>query len=944
MSQATPLTHDLTPESWRRLDALFNGAVDLPPLEQEAFVARETADDQVLARQLRSMLAHASGAPDRIASAIGGVAAGVAPPTDWTPPMYTGRHFGPYRLVREIGRGGMGLVFEAVRDDQEYRKTVALKVAPWSAAVTGRDLALRERFRFERQILAGLEHPHIARLLDGGTEDGVPYFVMEYVEGVPITTYCEQRHLALRERIALFRLVCGAVRFAHERLIVHRDLKPTNILVDTNGVPTLLDFGIAKLLDPLADPSVTNPGESAWTPDYTSPEQVRGGAVTTRTDVYSLGLILFELLAGERAQMADRSSPLALDRSVCEHEPGNPSGRAEARGDRVHARRLRGDLDTIVSTAIRKEPERRYASATALSDDLGRYLEGRPILARPNAPLYTAGKLLRRHRAAAIATVLVLVSVVAGAITSLYQARRAERRFQQVRTLANAFVFDVHDRIQDLPGSTEARKAIVQTALTYLENLRGDAAGDPALGRELAAAYERIATVEGNPVHRNLGDTKGAIASYSRAEEILTPLADRGDRLALRQLMSVYNGLAQVRRAQGDLKAAMTGYARAQQMGERLRAQTPDDRDVLTTLGDVYGESSRAANQLRDYATAQRTAEQMMQVAQHSLQLDPRSHAYRENLSGAHSALGAAYAGAGRLREAVDQFRVCVTLREQLVAEQPHQAEYQRNLLIAYGRLGDILGYAIGGNLGDIAGATVMFEKATALARVAMARDPADRRAVFDLANATLRLGTLLADDRQYSAALKALDESDRLLTGLLAQDPATDRYGHLSAVVERRIGEVLTAQGQAAAAMRRFERAHARATALRRGPTDVNVRVTLALVGVKLARLYAEAGNVRARALADAVAAELARSPLETPDIDGGIAADIGRTYLTLSTRSAPAERAALIHAALAQLEQAGRLWRQATLAPPLEHRRTEALAAIETDTANGRRLLASR
>ena len=669
MSQATPLTHDLTPESWRRLDALFIAAADLPPLEQEAFVARETADDEALAGQLRSMLAHASGAPDRIASAISDVAASVAPSTspstDWI-----GRHFGPYRLVREVGRGGMGLVFEAVRDDQEYRKTVALKVAPWSTAVTGRDLELRERFRLERQILAELEHPHIARLLDGGTQDGVPYFVMEYVEGVPITTYCE-RHLALRERIALFRLVCGAVRFAHERLIVHRDLKPTNILVDTNGVPTLLDFGIAKLLDPLADPGVTIPGESAWTPDYTSPEQVRGRPVTTRTDVYSLGLILFELLAGERAQMADRSSPLALDRSICEHEPGKPSDRAEARGDRALARRLRGDLDTIVSTAIRKEPERRYASAAALSDDLGRYLEGRPILARPNAPLYTAGKLLRRHRAAAIATALILVSVVAGVIASLYQARRAERRFQQVRTLANAFVFDVHDRIEALPGSTEARKAIVQIALTYLENLRSDAAGDPAFSRELAAAYERIGNVEGNPLHRNLGDTKGAIASYTRAEELLTPLADGGDRLALRQLMSVYNQLAQVRRAQGDLKAAMTGFTRAQQMGERLRAQAPDDREVLTTLGDVYGESGRAAYQLRDFATAQRTAERMMQIAQRLLQLDPGNHAYRENLSGAHSSLGAAYAGAGRLREAVDQYRVCVTLREQLVAEQP---------------------------------------------------------------------------------------------------------------------------------------------------------------------------------------------------------------------------------------------------------------------------------
>ena len=931
------MPHDLTLESWRRLDALFTAAADLPAAEQEAFVASKTADDEALGRQLRGMLAHASRASDRIASAIGDVAAVVSPSTDTD---WTGRHFGPYRLVREIGRGGMGVVFEAARDDQEYRKTVALKVAPWSTAPSGRDVELRERFRLERQILAGLEHPHIARLLDGGTQDGVPYFVMEYVEGVPITTYCERQHLALRERIALFRLVCGAVHFAHERLIVHRDLKPTNVLVDTKGVPTLLDFGIAKLLDPLADPAVTAAGDSAWTPDYTSPEQIRGRPVTTRTDVYSLGLILFELLAGERAQKADASSPLALDRSVCEQEPGKPSDRAEARGDRVLARRLRGDLDTIVSTAIRKESERRYASAAALSDDLGRYLEGRPILARPNTRLYIAGKLLRRHRVAAIAAVLILVSVVAGVVASLYQARRAERRFQQVRTLANAFVFDVHDRIEGLPGSTEARKAIVQTALTYLENLRADAAGDPALTRELAAAYERIGSVSGNPNHRNLGDTKGSIAHYTRAEEMLAPLADRGDAQAQRQLVSVYNGLAQVRRTQGDLKSAMTGYTRAQQMGERLLAAAPSDRGVLDMLGQIYVDSSRAAYDQRDFATALRMAERVMQIAQRQVQLDPGNHA--SDLSSAHSSLGAAYAGAGRLREAVEQYRLCVTLREQLVAEDPNQADYQRNLLIAYGHLGDMLGYNTDGNLGDTAGAAVMFEKAAALARVTVARDPADRRAVYDVVNATLRLGTVLADDRQYDGARKALEESDRLVTGLRAQDPANDRFGYLSIVVDRRLGEVLAAQGQTAAAVQRFERAHARAAALPRGPAGVNVRMLLALLRVNLARLLAGTDDVRARALADAAAAEMASKPISTPAVDGRMAADLGWTYLRLSSRVAPAERDALVRAALAQLENAARLWREASLPPPFEHRRTEALAAIEIDAANGRRLLA--
>ena len=270
-------------------------------------------------------------------------------------------------------------------------------------------------------------------------------------------------------------------------------------------------------------------GETAWTPDYTSPEQIRGRPVTVRTDVYSLGLILYELITGARAQSTDASSPLAMDRSICEVEPPPPSHQAAVRGDRALAKRLRGDLDTIVQTAIQKEPERRYESAAAFSEDLGRYLDGHPIVARPSTFTYRAGKLLRRHRAVAAATLLLAVSIVAGLVATVYQARRAERRFQQVRSLANAFVFDVHDRIEPLPGSTEARKMIVQTALTYLESLRSDIGNDQGLALELASAYEKIGNVQGNPLFRNLGDTSGALVSLTRAADLLRPLAEDGD-------------------------------------------------------------------------------------------------------------------------------------------------------------------------------------------------------------------------------------------------------------------------------------------------------------------------------------------------------------------------------------------------------------------------------
>ncbi|MGH9666410.1 MAG: serine/threonine-protein kinase, partial [Bryobacteraceae bacterium] len=352
---------------WRKLEPLFHAALSLSGEERECFIERETAGDADLRRELRGMLQYSDSAGERIAGTVERIVRQAGGAGNWI-----GRRFGPYRVVREIGRGGMGVVFEAWRDDTEYDKTVALKVAPdWR----DRD-RLRERFRNERQILARLEHANIARFLDGGTADGVPYFVMEYIDGKPVTQWAKARKLGIHERIGLFQQICAAVHYAHENLIVHRDLKPANILVDRNDTPKLLDFGIATLLSPILEQTGDTTGARLWTPDYCSPEQVRGGAVTVRTDIYSLGLILYELLCGERAQAADSSSPLALERSICEAEPAPPSVRAAARGERGLSRQLRGDLDTIVATAIRKEPERRYRSAAALGEDLTRFLEG----------------------------------------------------------------------------------------------------------------------------------------------------------------------------------------------------------------------------------------------------------------------------------------------------------------------------------------------------------------------------------------------------------------------------------------------------------------------------------------------------------------------------------------------------------------------------------------
>ncbi len=328
---------------------------------------------------------------------------------------------GPYRILRELGAGGMGTVFLAERDD-EFHQRVAIKVV--------RGMLSREvltRFRAERQILASLEHPAIARLLDGGTTpSGLPYLVMEYVDGVSIDEYCRERRLGIRDRLALFARVCDGVSYAHRSLVVHRDLKPSNILVTADGTPKLLDFGIAKLLEPDAGaaPAITITGLRALTPEYASPEQIRGQPITTATDVYSLGVLLFELLTGRRPLAFATQQPAEVERVVCTVEPRKPSTvAAEAR----QARQLVGDLDTIVLTALNKEPARRYHSAAHLAEDIGRYMNGLPIVARPATWRYRSSRFVKRHRVSvAVATVFACV-VVGFAVALAVQLRQVER-------------------------------------------------------------------------------------------------------------------------------------------------------------------------------------------------------------------------------------------------------------------------------------------------------------------------------------------------------------------------------------------------------------------------------------------------------------------------------------------------------------------------------------
>src|SRR4051794_5177867 len=463
----------VTSERWKQVEALFEQTLEAPAPEKAEFL--RAIDDAELRREVESLLhAHEEAGtfldePDRFFSTERFEVDTLSP----------GEIVDRYRIIREIGRGGMGAVFLAERADDEYKKQVALKLIKRG---TDTDAVLRH-FRNERQILAGFDHPNIARLFDGGTtETGLPYFVMEYVEGLPIDEYCKTHALAVVERLKLFREVCAAVSYAHRRLVVHRDIKRSNIMVTAEGVPKLLDFGIAKLLQEEDAPPATMTALHLMTPQSASPEQIRGQAVTTASDVYSLGVVLYELLCGRSPYEFSSQAPLEIARAIAESEPKKPST-ALAQTDHPQSairnpRFLKGDLDNIVLMALRKEPERRYQSVEQFSEDVRRHLEDLPVLARRDTPGYRAAKFARRNKAGFAAAAIVLLILIGGIVATSRQARianreklRAERRFKDVRKLANSVLFDYHDAIKSLPGATKVRERLVKDALTYLDSL-----------------------------------------------------------------------------------------------------------------------------------------------------------------------------------------------------------------------------------------------------------------------------------------------------------------------------------------------------------------------------------------------------------------------------------------------------------------------------------------
>lgn len=600
----------LTPAAFERLQALFEEALSLESEARDAWLARLANDDPDMHRELVALLRAHSRSDTLLNEPLRIVLSDVDDANRWN-----GVRIGPWQIVRRIGFGGMGTVFEAVRADDQYRKRVAVKFLHRFAA--GPDGV--KRFKAERQILANLDHPNVATLLDGGvTEDGQPYLVMEYIDGVPITQWCKSQKLDLKARVRLFLRVCAAVEAAHRNLIVHRDLKPGNILVTNDGQAKLLDFGIARLLTSPADAEYselppTVAVQRSFTPEYASPEQVRGAAVGTPADVYSLGVVLFELVTERRPYEVSSTSLIDIARVVCD----SPVPRAG----------VSDDLDAILQKALRKEPERRYGSVGELSADLRNFLDGLPVAAQPDSAWYRLRKFVGRRKLESAAAVIAVLSLVTGLVVALVQADRAQRQSARTEEVKSFLVTMLGAAKPDSLGKDVKVREVLDTAAARAEEL----SGDPGLEAE-------IRNIIGD-TYVALGEYQLGEAQFKRALEAQRKLTPNGSR----EMAFTLSRISHAQEYDGRYEEAHAALREVNAMAARFPFETPD------SISDHLDQQGRILTRLGHADQAEPYFERALKVL-----LD--GEASDLSLSIAYTNLGMVKAERGNIEEALPLF------------------------------------------------------------------------------------------------------------------------------------------------------------------------------------------------------------------------------------------------------------------------------------------------
>jgi eukaryotic-like serine/threonine-protein kinase len=783
------------------IEAIFNEVLALPSGERQGLIEIRCGEDALLKSEIYSLL-RACAEEEALAAVRLREAR-----TD----ARTGldrKRVGAYEIDRLIGRGGMGAVYVAHRADGTFDKQVAIKLIDLPLAT---DL-FRERFRMERQILAGLNHPLIARLLDGGvTCDGEPFLVMEYVDGVPIHRFCEDHRLSVAERLLLFKSVCEAVQFAHQNLVVHRDLKPDNILVMEDGTPRLLDFGTAKLLSPSADgmgSEFTRQGFQSFTPQYASPEQVLGNPITTASDTYSLGVLLYLLLTDVLPYELKEFTTAEMVRVICEQPPRRPT--LPGSGDK----RIDADLEAILLKSLRKGPGERYLTAVQFALDVQAYLDGRTVSARRGTMRYRAGKFVRRHRIALFGAALVTTSLTAGVAGIVWQAkvadaerRRAVDTSAEMRQLSNSLLYELDEAIKELPGSSGVQKLLITRVLDHLDRTSKSAAGDRLVQLDLANAYTRLGNIQGNPYDQNLGDTAGALVSLDKALVIAQSLAASAarDNEALRALASVEQARSEVLWGVGKTPEAVESMQAATQAYERLVAERDATPALISEAGAAYGTLGDELGQpgtpsLGDLAGAIDAYRKDIRLDERALSLDP-------NFPRARRGLGIVQLKIGNVEIETDPAQA---LEDYRLAEERFDAlpeSKQDGVSTLRIRANVVRKKATAmRELGEYAQAIPLFDQALAIQKQIAAADPKDNRSLFDV---YVDL-TQKAYDYEYAAdpalesdpqkrrrdvalAIPLLKEAQSIAVQLLKQNPSNEDRKASLADVQVRLGTAET-------------------------------------------------------------------------------------------------------------------------------------------------------
>ncbi|PYS73087.1 MAG: hypothetical protein DMF69_05875 [Acidobacteria bacterium] len=783
--------------SENRVAELFGYACDLESHNRSQFLERECQGRPDLLAQVNSLLDadQQAIADDFLSEPALNIEARVVASTATL--SRSGQMFGRYHLIEPIGEGGMGEVYLA--NDTQLDRKVAVKLVK-SQLTTSEVL---RRFHNERQILAHLNHPNIATLLDSGTtDDGLPYFVMEFVEGKSIDQYADEETLSTKDRLELFRTVCDAVQSAHQNLVVHRDIKPGNILVNKNGVPKLLDFGIEKLLaTDKRDSNNTLTVFRAMTPEYASPEQIKGEPITTATDVYSLGVVLYELLTGQSPYHFKSRKSQDIADAICLSEPVRPSRaistnetNRKSRNVGIGNRQLSSsDLDNIVLKAMRKEPERRYVSVNELSEDIRRHLSGQPVIARKDTFTYRTSKFVQRHKFGVTAAGLTLILLLAGIAATGWEARRArlekaraERRFNDVRRLANSFMFEFHDSIKDVPGTLQARQLLVKRALEYLDDLSQEANDDESLKSELAIAYDR------------LGDITF------------------------------------------DVDQALAIHDKARSLNESLVKAHPKSDQYRKQLAVSYERSANLAKQRGDTQTALDYTNKEVAISESLFRDFPDNIEYRSALVDSYMGLTISLEQTGDLKAALTYAMKAVEFEEQIVAEEPGNPERRRDLAVAFSFVCNAL--ELDGNYSEALAAA---HKEESLEETVLASDKTNARYLRDRWVSLVRQGRLLTKSGNAHEGIDYLDRALNQIDQLAKADPSDKGHQRGLAMTHLTRGQALEALGRKDAAIESYSKALAVSQALLDAdPKKMETRTDLAQMYSSRGGLLTELGR----------------------------------------------------------------------------------------------------